>query len=496
MDHSGWLSLLPPLLSIALAVGTRQVLPALFAGILVGWWLLGDGNPLAALGASIDGVIDVLADPGDTRVLAFALAIGALIAVLESGGAVRAFVRWLELRRWVDSGRKAQWLAWVIGIIVFIESNLTLLVAGSVSRPLFDRLRVSREKLAYLIDSTSAPVCMLIPLNAWGAFILSLLGTTVVTDPLAVLVAAVPLTFYALLAVLVAAASIAFDWNPGPMRAAEARARGEQLLWPGAVPLVSDELLQASDSHLVSAASSSTASPSTSRRSTSSPLGMLLPIMVIVVAVPVGLVVTGSGNPMQGSGSKAVLWAVLLGLVTAWLLTWRQAGTGFGPLLAISLRGAGGLLPVALILVLAIALGDVARLLGTGPFMAQVVGGAVPAALLPTLIFLVSAGAAFAIGSSWGTFAIMIPVAMPIAAALGLPAPLLLGAVLSGAVFGDHASPISDTTVVASMAAATDHVDHVRTQLPYALIAAGLSALGYLIAGILVAARVVTATPS
>ncbi|MFM7118699.1 MAG: Na+/H+ antiporter NhaC family protein [Gammaproteobacteria bacterium] len=468
MDHPGWLSLLPPLLSIALAVGTRQVLPALFAGIVVGWWLLGDGHPLAAIGAAIDGVIDVLADPGDTRVLAFALAIGALIAVLESGGAVRAFVAWLEHRRWVNSGRRAQWLAWIVGVVVFIESNLTLLVAGAVSRPVFDRLRVSREKLAYIIDSTSAPICMLIPLNAWGAFILSLLGTTAVADPLDVLVAAVPLTFYALLAVLVAALSIAFDWHPGPMRAAEARTRSGQLLWPGAVPLVSDELL----------------SPPVSNSATNGPLGMLVPIMVIVIAVPAGLVVTGNGNPMQGSGSKAVLWAVLLGLLTAWLMTWRRTGAGFSALLAMSLRGAGGLLPVALILVFAIALGDVARLLGTGPFMAQVVGGAVPAMLLPTLIFLVSAGAAFAIGSSWGTFAIMIPVAMPIALAVDLPAPLLLGAVLSGAVFGDHASPISDTTVVASMAAATDHVDHVRTQLPYALTAAGLSALGYLIAGL------------
>ena len=149
------------------------------------------------------------------------------------------------------------------------------------------------------------------------------------------------------------------------------------------------------------------------------------------------------------------------------------------------MKGAGALLPIAAILLLALALGDVARTLGTGIYVANLVGENIPAMFLAPLVFLVSAFIAFSVGSSWGTFAIMIPIAVPMATTLGLPVPLLLGAAVSGAIFGDHASPISDTTVVASMASATDHIDHVRTQLPYALLAAGIAAIGFLIAGLL-----------
>jgi tetracycline resistance efflux pump len=386
---------------------------------------------------------------------------------------VRGFVTWLERRRWVVSGRRAEWLAWATGVVIFIESNLTLLVAGAVSRPLFDRFRVSREKLAYLIDATSAPICILIPLNAWGAFNLSLLGNTGIADPLGTFVAAIPLTLYAIITVLLAAASIAFGWNIGPMAKAEARTQAGRLLWPGATPMVNPDLLDA--------VLDDTGKP----RDTQTPGLMLLPIVTVIAMVPVGLYITGDGDLQAGSGSKSVLWAVLVGLAVLWALARARRLMTFEQLMQTSLRGAGGLLPVAMILLFALALGDVTRALGTGPFLAQVVGEHIPVALLPALIFLVAAFAAFAIGSSWGTFAIMIPIAIPIALSLGLPAPLLLGAVLSGAVFGDHASPISDTTVVASMAAATDHIDHVRTQLPYALIAAGLAATGYLILGLL-----------
>jgi Na+/H+ antiporter NhaC len=181
-----------------------------------------------------------------------------------------------------------------------------------------------------------------------------------------------------------------------------------------------------------------------------------------------------------------VLWAVLAGLATIWAMALIRQRQPLDELMDISLRGAGSLLPVAIILLLALALGDVSEALGTGEFVSQLVSRNVPVMLLPALVFLVSGFTAFAIGSSWGTFAIVIPIAIPIALALGIEPALLLGAVLSGAVFGDHASPISDTTVVASMAAATDHIDHVRTQLPYALTAAAAALVGYLIMGVLV----------
>jgi tetracycline resistance efflux pump len=472
VEHTGWLSVLPPVTAIGLALWTRQVIPSLLCGVWLGWAVLGGGNPFAATADAIEGIISVLAEPGDARVIAFALVIGALIAVMQASGGVRGFVHWLESRRWVDSPRKAEWLAWGTGIVIFIESNLTLLVAGSVARPLIDRFRVSRERLAYLIDSTSAPVCILIPLNAWGAFNLGLLGGTEIADPLGTFVAAIPLTFYALVTVVLAAVAIAFRWNPGPMARAEARTREGRVLWPHAAPLVDPERFDTA--------------PEDTPTGHAGPAFVLAPIATVVLMVPAGLHVTGDGDLRAGSGSTAVLWAVIAGLVVLWTMAGARRVMSFDQLLRTSLDGASGLLPVALILLFALALGDVSRSLGTGAFLAGIVGTHIPIPALPLLVFVVSACMAFAIGSSWGTFAIMIPIAIPVAVALGLPPPLLLGAVLSGAVFGDHASPVSDTTVVASMAAATDHIDHVRTQLPYALIAAGVSGVGYLIAGFLV----------
>jgi Na+/H+ antiporter NhaC len=187
---------------------------------------------------------------------------------------------------------------------------------------------------------------------------------------------------------------------------------------------------------------------------------------------------------IKGSGSVSVLWSVSVAIAVAWALTLAKTPSTIAELMRAFFKGAGDLLPIATILLLALALGDVAQTLGTGTYIAGLVSGKVPAVLLAPLVFLVAAFIAFSVGSSWGTFAIMIPIAIPIATTLGLPVPLLLAAALSGGIFGDHASPISDTTVLASMASASDHIEHVRTQLPYALIAAGVAATGFLLAGL------------
>lgn len=462
-----WTSVLPPLLAIVLAIASRRVIPSLLAGIWLGWWLLEGSGPFRALAKGLDGILAVLANPGDARVIAFALVIGAMIGIMEAGGGVRGLVRWLVERRWVDRPARAQWLAWGTGIVVFIESNLTLLVAGAVSRPLFDRFRLSRERLAYLIDATSAPVCILIPLNAWGAFNLGLLEGTGVEDPLGVFLAAIPLNLYAIGAVVLAALSIRFSLAWGPMARADARTASGRLLWSRSHPVVD-------------------AAPDEEERDGAPARARLMavPIAVLVAVVPLGLWLTGDGDLAAGSGSTAVLWGVLAGLAAAWLLA-RLDGRSSDQLAAMALRGAGDLLPVALILLLALALGDVAGELGTGRWLAGVVSAHLSPVVLPVLVFTVAAATAFSIGSSWGTFAIMIPLAVPLAMDLQLAPPLFLAAALSGGVFGDHASPISDTTVVASMAAATDHIDHVRTQLPFALVAAAFAAAGFLLLGAL-----------
>ncbi|MDX1568226.1 MAG: hypothetical protein R3223_10535, partial [Longimicrobiales bacterium] len=186
MTEPTWISVLPPLLAIVLAIASRQVYLSLAGGVWLGWTILEGWSLGAGLVQAIDQTVAVLSEPGDAKVILFTLVIGALIATVEASGGVRGFVRWLERNEWVDSPRRAQWLAWIVGVVIFIESNITVLVAGSVARPLFDRFRTSREKLAYLIDSTSAPICILIPLNAWGAYNLGILSGLGVEDPLGV----------------------------------------------------------------------------------------------------------------------------------------------------------------------------------------------------------------------------------------------------------------------------------------------------------------------
>ncbi len=469
MSDPSWYSVLPPVLAIVLAIWSKQVIPSLAAGIWMGHTLLSQFNPLTGIAQALDGTIDVLTDAGDARVLIFTLLVGPLIATIEHSGGVRGFVRFLETRHWVHNGVRAQFLAWATGLVIFVESSITLLVAGSVSRPLFDRYRISREKLAYLIDATSAPVCVMIPLNAWGAFIISLVASTGVENPLQTFIAAVPLNLYAIIAIILAGIVIWKNIDIGPMKKAEARTQNGDVLWPGSVPLVDVSAERAIDD----------------KDNVPSAWLMILPILAMVAMMPVSLYITGDGNIIKGSGSVSVLWSVCLGLGVAWLMTLASGGSSVAELMQVFMKGAGDLLPIAIILLLALALGDVATELGTGIYVAQAVSGNVPAVLLAPLVFLVSAFIAFSVGSSWGTFAIMIPIAIPIAATLGLPVPLMLAAAISGAIFGDHASPISDTTVLASMASATDHIDHVRTQLPYALIAAALAAIGFLLLGVI-----------
>tara|TARA_B100000745_G_scaffold53355_1_gene31714 strand:+ start:346 stop:1638 length:1293 start_codon:yes stop_codon:yes gene_type:complete len=421
--------------------------------------MLSEWNPLSGIAASIQGAVDVLGS--DAQVILFTLVIGALIATVEASGGVRGFVRFLERNKWVDSAKKSQLLAWATGMVIFIESNITVLVAGSVARPLFDRYKSSREKLAYIIDSTSAPICILIPMNAWGAYNLGILEGLGVENALMVFLNSILLNFYAIVAVLIVVAVILWGIDIGPMRKAEERTLRGELLWPDSTPMIDEEIL----------------SPTPIEKVEPHALNMIVPIAGMVLFMPLGLYITGGGDLSAGSGSTSVLWSVLFALGLSWIMLLIQGAFSTEELVKIGLKGAGGLVPLALILLLALALGDVVDVLGTGIYVAQVTAGIMPNYIYLPLIFLVSGGIAFSTGTSWGTFAIMLPIAVPAAATLGLPLAPFVAATLSGGVFGDHCSPISDTTIISSMAAATDHIDHVRTQLPYALVGGAIATI-------------------
>jgi Na+/H+ antiporter NhaC len=465
------------------------------AGVWVGWVIAGGGNLFSGTASAIQSLIDVFTDPGQTRVVIFTLLMGALLLLLQRGGGVAGFLAWVGRWRWSGTRRGAQLLAACLGLGVFIESTITCLVVGAVARPIFDRLRMSREKLAYICDATSAPVCMLIPINSWGAVILGLLatqaslGTLGDRGALTVFLAAVPPNFYAILSVLLVFVVAATGWDAGPMRRAERRAAVEgKLVADGARPVVTDTvLLDGADGE----------APPRARH-------LVVPLTSMIAMVLVGIAVTGvRGADAAGvaaptmmdyldsaSGSTAVLWGVLAALAVLSLSLTAAGVLKARDLVDVSFRGAGAMLPIATLLVLAFGIGAVCDELGTGPYIAAQVTPFLTPLLVAPLVFLVSGAIAFATGTSWGTFAIMIPLALPLAASMNLEGAavslsLVVSAVLGGGVFGDHCSPIIDTTLIASMAAWSDHIDHVRTQLPYALAAAGGAVVLYLVAGLL-----------
>jgi tetracycline resistance efflux pump len=438
----------PTLLAILLALVTRQVHLSLLFGIVLGEWIF-TGGLFPGLAGSLDRVLEVFADEGNVSVVLFCVLIGGFLALVEANGGVAGFVRLASRVPALETRRGTELFAVMIGCAIFIESSITALVTGTVARPLFDRHGISREKLAYYCDSTSAPICLLIPINAWGAFLLGLLAET--ADPLRVLASAIPLAFYPIAAVAMVFVTALFGLELGPMRRATPRA----------------------PAHVVENDGEGRA-----RR-------LLVPLAGMMLLVPVSLFVTGGGDFFAGSGSRAVLAGVIGGSALAAVSYVRAAKRPFVMLVPTYLRGAGALLPLGALMTLALAFGALSKDLGTGATIAAWVTDAIDPRLSVVALFLTASLIAFATGTSWGTFALTIPLALPLAEATGLSVPLMVGAAISGGVFGDHASPISDTTIVSSLAAGCEPIEHVRTQLPYALLAAGVAATGYVLAAAL-----------
>ena len=445
------LTVLPPVLAIIVAMLTRNVYAALGLAIIASETLIANFNPAMGALGSIDRAAAVFASEGNTRVLLFCLLIGALIAWMRDSGGVEAVVSGLMKRGLVSTPRRAALAPALAGTAIFVETNVSLLSSGVLGQRLFDAHGLSRERLAYIIDSTSAPVSALILLNGWGAYALGLVEPYGFESPIGVVAGTIPWNFYALLTLAGVYLTVFTGRVFGPMKTAATKA------------------VLAEDEEAVAPTRS---------------IYMWLPLLTMIGAALGFMAWTGGGNILAGNGSQSILWAVCLAMLVAGVMLAVGKAFPAGGLQARGFAGIAEMVPVVAILFLSIALGDSLRVLGTGTFMAGVAEAFVSPVIVPAVVFVVAGVTAFMTGTSWGTYGIMIPIAMPLAVALGIPPSLALAAVLGGGVFGDHCSPISDTTIIASLAAGCDHIEHVRTQLPYALVAGGIAVAMYLAAGV------------
>jgi Na+/H+ antiporter NhaC len=425
---------------------------------------------LTGIELSIQSIIDVFKDAGNTRVIIFCALVGALITLTQANGGVQGFVDLIQKKNIVTNRKRATVVSFLVGCSVFIESSISILVTGTIFHPIYEKFKISREKLAYICDTTSSPVCILIPLNAWGAYVVSLLEKENIPNSFSVFINTIPLNFYAILSVLFAGFIAFFYKDFGSMKKAEKRSKETgKTIADGALPMVSEDV------------SSTKPKKGIPHRA----LNMIIPILVMIVMMPVSLLVTGNGDITAGSGSTSVLWSVLSAITVAGIISFFQRLLNLKEVMDFTLKGIAGLIPLAILMTLAFSIGDTCRTLGTGEYVASVSSDFLSPAAIAPILFITSAFIAFSTGTSWGTFAIMIPIAVPTALYMDVSLSLSIAAVLSGSVFGDHCSPISDTTIVSSMASACDHIDHVKTQIPYALSMAAIAAVLFWVAGII-----------
>jgi len=464
-----WMTLAPTIVAVALVVWKRDVIVALVAAIWVSETLIAQWNPAMGFLNAVERIAGVFTSPGNARLVTFCLLVGALIALMRRSGGVAALVDRLVNSGVVTTPRRARLMATGLGAALFVETNLSLLTAGVASRGLFDRFGVSRVRLAYLIDSTAAPISIIILFNGWGAYLLGLISDGYgISDPVTVLMRAAALNVYAIVAL-----GLAF-YVSYTGRAHGAMRRYEEAAALAARTDISDTAAVGSGSGM---ASEEADAPTKARF-------MIVPMIVMVVGIFGFLWWTGDGNLLQGSGSQSVLWALSIAVLVAAVLLLSHKRFSVTEISTVSVSGMAELLPAVIILILALAFGESLSALGTGAFVAGVLSGALPAWAAAPAVFLAAAFIAFTTGTSWGTFALLIPIALPIAAALGAPPSLVLAAVMGGGVFGDHCSPISDTTVLASLASGVNHIDHVRTQLPYALVGGAVTLVVYAVMGV------------
>lgn len=511
MEHFGPWGLIPPLLTIALAFITKDVIISLFLGIVSGLLIVAGGNPALALVNATDLIADQLADGWNIRIFMFCALLGGLVGMLSKTGSSGALGIWASKK--LKTSKSSQITAWFFGLLIFIDDYFNSLTVGTIMRPITDKHKISRAKLAYILDSTAAPVCVIAPISSWVVTVMSIVKGSEGFKNLGIsefefFIKSIPYNMYALLTLIMVVFIALTKRDFGPMAASERLARETGVLYneekygPASGDIEQIENVRAK------------------------PIDMLVPIVVLILTALIFFPVTTWMGSVDGENitslgqaittiplgqafndtdaSVALFYSVIFTIVITYiyylarkLLTITSAAEALKD-------GVGSMVPALIILTMAWTIGEVIKAspsdggLGLATYLSEVVvGGGFPLWFIPAVVFILSAIISFSTGTSWGTFTIMIPIVMPIVVALGsnkgytadaglINASMIsIAAVLSGAVFGDHASPISDTTILSSTGASCPHLEHVATQMPYAIFVAVCSFVGYLAGGIL-----------
>lgn len=491
MEHFGLLSFLPVVVALGLAIWSKRVIESLLAGILVGTIMIATAKDgiVNALLLSIVNLFQTIAghppneeaglqgmglvkSTGRAEIVIMVLLLGAFITILDRSGAAFAFGEWLSKK--VRGKRGAQVSTAVMGSSLFTSAYFSSLATGAVFRPIYDRMSISREKLAYYLDSTASPINVLVPISGWVAFMGVLMVDNIpqVEDPIAGIVQTIPFNFYCIVALIMVylfATGKLKDF--GPMKQAERRVNNSDDPGPAAAaaePEVETKNGKVSDMLV--------------------PLGVSIAVLVVLGLWNYTIVNFADIPKVPFGGNQMLIVSFTLGLIVAFVKYTASKLMRAQEFLDIAMEGTKSAIFGGMVIVLAVTLGDIIRTpapegVGAAIYLEQTVADLIPEGVLPFAVFVIAASMSFAIGTSFGTWAIMMPIAVPLMLATGGDPFLAAAAVLSGGAFGDHSSPISDTTIMSSLGASVDHMSHVNTQLPYALSAGGVAAILFLISG-------------
>ena len=474
----GWISIAPPLLAIFIALILRNVIPALIAGIWLGATALRSFTPMGIFQGLLDGfqiyVVKALSNEDHAAIILFSMMIGGMVGIITRNGGMNSIVMLLVSRAKTAIGGQVS--VWLMGLMIFFDDYSNTLVVGNTARPLTDHLKISREKLAYIVDSTAAPVVCIALITTWIGYEVGLIdqalkGIPELTEPAyTVFLHSIPYSFYPILAIIFVFTVARTGKDMGPMYHAEVRARQGQVSPVNTLdtPAIQGDNLEMKVGVKMRA------------------MNAFIPTLVLIFSLLAGLYVTGEGDSMTdiiGSADSytAMLWASLLGAMTAAIMTISQKILTTHETVDAWFGGVRAMLFAMIILILAWALSDISMALNTADYLVSILADSLPAEMVPVTVFVLSAITAFTTGTSWGTLGILMPLVVPLCWAVmqvngiadAAHMHILYSAIacnLAGAVWGDHCSPISDTTVLSSMASGCDHIEHVRTQMPYALL--------------------------